>query len=368
MLTYLFSYLLLMLVIMNLAISTLISMQFLMYSNSGSRYEQWIKPIIYVAMLYTSMSVSYHFIGVVAHEYLLALLIFYLVDKKQAILLVIITPFVRMLYMLFVDGHLPTVNVLASLVVAGMAIFYMKVFDKYVSNQTLSMILSEIFIVATSLFFAPFIPHVVIYSIFNQPTNWIIRATVAIITILITRKVYFQVTNLQNKNIQLQKEVIFDKLTGFFNYKKFEQDILLGPDKQTNTGIAVIDLDYFKNVNDTYGHEAGNKVLQEFSLFLRERLAYKLNSKDLGIYRYGGEEFVWMFDPNNFSDIGKFLKSMQLELSKLPLGDQNHLMSFSAGVSFSKNYKFNLKMTFDIADDLVYQSKKTGRGKIVIEG
>lgn len=64
-------------------------MQFLMYSNSGSRYEQWIKPIIYVAMLYTSMSVSYHFIGVVAHEYLLALLIFYLVDKKQAILLVI---------------------------------------------------------------------------------------------------------------------------------------------------------------------------------------------------------------------------------------------------------------------------------------
>ncbi|EEJ42413.1 diguanylate cyclase, partial [Leuconostoc mesenteroides] len=73
--------------------------------------------------------------------------------------------------------------------------------------------------------------------------------------------------------IQLQKEVIFDKLTGFFNYKKFEQDILLGPDKQTNTGIAVIDLDYFKNVNDTYGHEAGNKVLQEFSLFLREHLA-----------------------------------------------------------------------------------------------
>ncbi|MGL4689325.1 MAG: hypothetical protein ACRCV1_04505 [Leuconostoc mesenteroides] len=43
-------------------------------------------------------------------------------------------------------------------------------------------------------------------------------------------------------------------------------------------------------------------------------------------------------------------------------------MSFSAGVSFSKNYKFNLKMTFDIADDLVYQSKKTGRGKTVIEG
>ncbi|STY39589.1 Uncharacterised protein [Leuconostoc mesenteroides] len=78
MLTYLFSYLLLMLVIMNLAISTLISMQFLMYSNSGSHYEQWIKPIIYVAMLYTSMSVSYHFIGVVAHEYLLALLIFLL--------------------------------------------------------------------------------------------------------------------------------------------------------------------------------------------------------------------------------------------------------------------------------------------------
>lgn len=111
---------------------------------------------------------------------------------------------------------------------------------------------------------------------------------------------------------------------------------MLGPDKQTNTGIAVIDLDYFKNVNDTYGHEAGNKVLQEFSLFLRERLAYKLNSKDLGIYRYGREEFVWMFDPNNFSDIGKFLKSMQLELSKLPLGDQNHLMSFSAGVSFFK--------------------------------
>lgn len=104
-----------------------------------------------------------------------------------------------------------------------MAIFYMKVFDKYVSNQTLSMILSGIFIVATSLFFAPFIPHVVIYSIFNQPTNWIIRATVAIITILITRKVYFQVTNLQNKNIQLQKEVIFDKLTGFLIIKNLNK-------------------------------------------------------------------------------------------------------------------------------------------------
>ncbi|WP_235190459.1 GGDEF domain-containing protein [Leuconostoc mesenteroides] len=353
---------------MNLAISTLISMQFLQYSPSCSRYAQWIKPIIYIAMLYTSMSVSYHFIGVVVHEYLLVLLIFYLVDKKQAFQLAVITPFVRMLYMLFVDGHLTFSNILASLLLAGLVILYIGAFDKYISNQILSMIISEICIVITSIFFSAFIPHMVVYNMFNWSMNWTICASLAIITILITRKIYFQVTNLQSENIQLQREVIFDDLTGFFNYKKFEQDILLDPVKPMNTGIAVIDLDYFKNVNDTYGHEAGNKVLQEFSLFLRERLAYKLNSKDLGIYRYGGEEFVWMFDPNNFSDIGKFLKSMQLELSKLPLGDQNHLMSFSAGVSFSKNYNFNLKVTFDVADNLVYRSKNAGRSKIVIEG
>lgn len=367
MITYLFSYIILMVIIMNLAISTLISMKFLMYSDSGSRYEQWIKPIIYVAMLYTAMSVSYHFIGVVAHEYLLALLIFYLVDKKQAIILVIITPFVRMLYMLFVDGHLTVINIVASLAVAVMVIIYMEVSDKLIANQTLSMIISEVLIVATNLFLAPYIPHVVIYSIFNQPTNWIIRASVAVITLLIVRKVYFQVTTLQNNNTELQKEVSFDKLTGFFNYKKFEQDVLTNADENVDVGIAILDLDYFKNVNDTYGHEVGNQVLRQFSIFLRENLAYKLSPTDLGIYRYGGEEFVWIFNPSMFTDVKHFLKNIQNDFLEIPLGDKGHHMSFSVGISFSRHHKYNLKLTFDAADDLLYRSKKNGRGHIVVE-
>ncbi|GMA70355.1 GGDEF domain-containing protein [Leuconostoc litchii] len=363
MIMYVFSYLILMVIILNLAISTLISMKLLMHNNSGSRYEQWIKPIIYVAMVYTEMSVSFNFIGVVAHEYLFALLIFYLVDKNKAVFLVAVTPIIRIMYIFFVDGHVTLVSVIATGIVSILVIVYLKVFSKFVENQLLSMLLCEILIVATEIAFSSYIPHVVIYSLFNQSTNWIIRATVAVITVIAVRKVYLQVTSLQEKNLELKKEVSFDKLTGFLNYKKFEQDILMNVNTRNNIGIAIIDLDYFKKVNDTYGHDIGNQILQQFSIFLRKHLAYKLKQTELGIYRYGGEEIVWMFDPVLFSDVQEYLEIVQAEFEKIPLGGKNHYMSFSVGISFSINHHFNLKKTFDEADNLLYESKKMVEGK-----
>ena len=98
---------------------------------------------------------------------------------------------------------------------------------------------------------------------------------------------------------KIEKEYI-DDLTDLYNrrylFKFAPKELRRTQHSKIPLSIALIDLDYFKNVNDTFGHRHGDRVLREFGLLVR-----KLLRGDDSVFRYGGDEFVCLLPNANYS-------------------------------------------------------------------
>jgi diguanylate cyclase (GGDEF)-like protein len=157
-----------------------------------------------------------------------------------------------------------------------------------------------------------------------------------------------------------------DLLTGLYNRSylsdTFERDVQRA--KRNNTSIVVImmDIDFFKNVNDTYGHEAGDAVLREVSKLLTR----ELRKSDIAC-RYGGEEFLIILYDTVSQDASERIEQLRQKISNL----QFHFVAlFSITVSFGiamfPEDGNNSEELIKAADQALYVSKKTGRNKVTV--
>ena len=144
-----------------------------------------------------------------------------------------------------------------------------------------------------------------------------------------------------------------DELTGLYNRRSLANRAELG------FSCAIIyDIDYFKNINDTYGHQTGDKALQILS-----QIVLKYCSNEFELFRYGGEEFVIL---------SRLPDDVTLELFQHVMHDvrmnfiiEGNPVTISAGIaSFCKDYNRTLK----IADENLYLAKTDGRNKIYMNG
>ncbi|WP_336367421.1 diguanylate cyclase [Marinobacter sp. C2H3] len=127
--------------------------------------------------------------------------------------------------------------------------------------------------------------------------------------------------------------------------------------------VGVLDIDHFKRVNDSFGHKAGDRVLQLVARELRERL----RSTDF-IARYGGEEFVLLFPETPVAEAGQVLDAVREHILGLPFhfGGQPVQITVSAGVAGLVDGDAE-DAAFDRADRALYQAKDDGRNRVVIE-
>jgi diguanylate cyclase (GGDEF)-like protein len=157
-----------------------------------------------------------------------------------------------------------------------------------------------------------------------------------------------------------------DLLTGLYNRSylsdTFERDVQRA--KRNNTSIVVImmDIDFFKNVNDTYGHEAGDAVLREVSKLLTR----ELRKSDIAC-RYGGEEFLIILYDTVFQDASERIEQLRQKISNL----QFHFVALfsitvSFGVAMFPEDGNNSEELIKAADQALYVSKKTGRNKVTV--
>jgi diguanylate cyclase len=126
--------------------------------------------------------------------------------------------------------------------------------------------------------------------------------------------------------------------------------------------LAVLDIDLFKRVNDSYGHKAGDRVLQLVAKALQDRL----RQTDF-IARYGGEEFVMLFPETSAEAAKAVLDGLRGHVQALPFHFRGDPVSvtFSAGVAcFETNDEPD--EVFDRADRFLYQAKKAGRDQVCI--
>jgi diguanylate cyclase (GGDEF)-like protein len=154
--------------------------------------------------------------------------------------------------------------------------------------------------------------------------------------------------------------MIRDSLTGLFNHTHtlhlLDQEISRAEQKGQPLSFAMIDLDNFKKVNDTYGHPIGDRVLRSLSMFLKQRLR-----KTDHIGRYGGEEFAIIFPDTSVEDAQNVLNEIRGRFAELqqPAGDRDFNVTFSAGVAgWQGDSSQNL---CERADRALYRAKGEGR-------
>ncbi|WP_113928528.1 response regulator [Bacillus sp. P14.5] len=163
--------------------------------------------------------------------------------------------------------------------------------------------------------------------------------------------------------------ILVDELTRLYNRKylrnSFSQLCAKQWEDELAVSIAFLDIDYFKKVNDQYGHLTGDTVLKEFSLFVLQRI----RPEDI-LIRYGGEEFV-LLSPDTSAQRGKvLLEKILKEFSAYTFkaeGGQEFTCTFSSGVvEVDGSVSTSLSYWLDMADLALYQSKENGRSQVTI--
>lgn len=167
-------------------------------------------------------------------------------------------------------------------------------------------------------------------------------------------------------NEKLHRLASTDPLTGLLNRRsmkeylaKKEKECRLG--RISNLSLAIGDIDYFKKVNDTYGHDCGDLVLKRLAaLFL-------CSMGDKGeISRWGGEEFLFVFDNRNGDEALIVLDEIQRELKKLeiPYGEKMVQVTMTFGLS-EFDFQGGMEYSINDADTKLYRGKKMGRNRII---
>jgi two-component system chemotaxis response regulator CheY len=176
-----------------------------------------------------------------------------------------------------------------------------------------------------------------------------------------------QRTQLEGLNFQLSAIARRDALTALGNRRALQEDLEVLEGRVSRYGhrycMALLDIDYFKLYNDTYGHPAGDEALQ----FVAKQLKEQARGGDT-LYRYGGEEFVWIFPEQSLPNATLAVERMRtgLEHSAIPhtacpLG----VLTISAGLAMLEPHQpRSANDVLKEADEALYRAKRLGRNRV----
>jgi len=161
---------------------------------------------------------------------------------------------------------------------------------------------------------------------------------------------------------------VTDALTGLHNrrYMTGQLQALVGRAAQGGAQLAVLvlDIDHFKAVNDSFGHDAGDEVLVEFAV----RLATNVRAVDLPC-RMGGEEFVVVMPGASLEDAGRVAERIRRDVASAPFrvmgGKEQITITISIGVAATTGDGDTPERLLKRADEGVYEAKAAGRNKVI---
>lgn len=175
-----------------------------------------------------------------------------------------------------------------------------------------------------------------------------------------------EIERLRNQILELSDLVSTDALTGLFNFRHFKTILQAEMDRSKRSGIptslVLVDLDHFKSVNDTYGHEVGNRALKHVA----EILIGEVRTTDI-VCRYGGEEFAVIFPETHLNLAVKVADRIRRHVndSPLPIDDGEIKLTASMGASvYMKTSILDLVDFVDSVDKYLYEAKQSGRNCI----
>jgi len=170
-------------------------------------------------------------------------------------------------------------------------------------------------------------------------------------------------------NVQASIEMaITDALTGLFNRRYMETHLATLLEQAASRGkplsVLILDIDYFKSINDGHGHDAGDDVLREFSLRIRK----SIRNIDLAC-RYGGEEFVIVMPETDMSVATMVAERLRRRIAGEPFSIQNGSrqldVTISIGIAALAGPADTAAAVLKRADTALYRAKRDGRNRVV---
>jgi diguanylate cyclase (GGDEF) domain len=166
---------------------------------------------------------------------------------------------------------------------------------------------------------------------------------------------------LHNEQLQVQAET--DPLTRLINRRGF-LDVMnryIADHPDAMFCIAIADIDFFKRVNDTYGHNCGDYTLQKLAALFMER-----SHGSFFVSRWGGEEFCFFFPNVNIDEAGRIITDLLVEVRKMKLEYEGCSFSITLTAGVEENdFRSPLKELIESADRKLYRGKEKGRDQIV---
>jgi diguanylate cyclase (GGDEF)-like protein len=157
-----------------------------------------------------------------------------------------------------------------------------------------------------------------------------------------------------------------DGLTGLYLRRYFMErlhtEIQVAKRYKTDFYIMMLDIDFFKKVNDTYGHLAGDKVLSSIAKILSD----SVRPGDI-IGRYGGEEFIILLPMVTKKQVSEIAENIRKNVEKQKFTEDNETFTTTISIGITKYIEtLNEDNLISIADNALYQAKKEGRNKVVM--
>ena len=173
----------------------------------------------------------------------------------------------------------------------------------------------------------------------------------------------------------LRREASHDPLTGLLNRRAFfdlaqahyqaqnsQDKVVFDSDTSQDLAVLMFDIDYFKKINDRFGHPVGDKVLREVA----RRSQAQLREGDV-LARYGGEEFIVLLRQANQASSRAVAERLRLAMQSQPVrvGEKVIQIHISVGLALRRNKKEMLASTIERADKNLYLAKREGRNRVV---
>lgn len=256
-----------------------------------------------------------------------------------------------------------TIGSYISLITVGVVLFDRKIIYSTAIPITIFMLGSIILSSLELIPYAPLFSQELNSTILSENPFWVSSMLILSFPILIFSIILFEIllTQWRSREAQIQRMSLLDPLTNIFNRRSLAQRLTQMQLEHTGYAVVLLDLDHFKMINDTHGHDVGDLVLTKVA----KLLDLYLTEEDMA-GRFGGEEFLLILQNKNTEQAVSIAEQCRKLIEREPISlDLHHQLHITAsfGVAVSKLDQ-SKEMVVRQADQALYLAKHKGRNQV----